>query len=265
MRAQLRRLLESNATTRTITALIVLNAITLGLETSAAVMASAGDLLHAIDQVLLAVFVAELGAKLLAYGFRFWRDPWNIFDFLVVGIALLPASGELSVLRALRILRALRLINRVPSMKGVVEALLKAIPGMGSIVALLGLIFYVASVMATKLWGQDYHDLFGTLGDSAYTLFQIMTLEGWSAEIVRPVMVTSPHAWLFFLPFILVTTFAVLNLFVAIIVNAMQTRHEADHAKEQAKAAERQEDLAANVAALRGEVAELKALLEKRG
>ena len=261
LRARLGGLVERPATQRLITALIVLNAVILGLETSDAVMAAAGGLLLTLDRVLLGIFVAELLAKIVARGLRFWREPWNVFDFVVVGIALLPATGALSVLRALRVLRVLRLISLVPSMRGVVEALLRAIPGMGSILALLGLIFYVAAVMATKLYGAGFPELFGTLGDSAYTLFQIMTLEGWSAEIVRPVMAQHPQAWIFFIVFILATTFAVLNLFLAIIVNAMQAKHDADHQQELAAANQKRQDLAENMAALRAEVAELKTLL----
>jgi voltage-gated sodium channel len=260
-RQRLRRLVDRPVTQRVITALIVLNAITLGLETSDSVMAEAGDWLHLIDHILLGVFVVELSAKMLAKGALFWRDPWNIFDTVVVGIALVPSSGPLSVLRALRVLRVLRLISLVPSMRGVVEALLKALPGMGSIVALLALIFYVGAVMATKLYGAEFPQLFGTLGRSAFSLFQVMTLEGWSGEIVRPVMELHPQAWLFFIPFILTTTFAVLNLFIAIIVNAMQEKYDADHVQELEQANRKRADLAENVAALRGEVAELKALL----
>lgn len=260
-RERLRRIVDLTVTQRVITALIVLNAVTLGLETSDTVVAKAGQWLHLIDRILLGIFVVELATKMLAKGAAFWRDPWNVFDTIVVGIALVPASGPLSVLRALRVLRVLRLISLVPSMRGVVEALLKALPGMGSIVALLAIIFYVGAVMATKLYGAEFPELFGTLGRSAFTLFQVMTLEGWSAEVVRPVMDLHPQAWLFFIPFILTTTFAVLNLFIAIIVNAMQEKYDADHVQELAQANQKRQDLAENVALLRGEVAELKALL----
>ena len=157
---------------------------------------------------------------------RFFRDPWSLFDFIVVAIALIPATGNLSVLRALRILRVLRLITVVPSLRRVVGGLITALPGMGSIVVLLSLLFYVFAVMATKLFGQSFPEWFGTIGASAYSLFQIMTLESWSMGIVRPVMEQYPYAWAFFVPFIIVTTFAVLNLFIGIVVNAMQTEHE---------------------------------------
>ena len=231
-RGKVQAVLESARFQRTITAIIVLNAITLGLETSATAMAAAGGLLVALDKIILAIFVAELVAKLAVYRGRFHQDPWNVFDLIVVGIALIPATGSLSVLRALRILRVLRLVSSVPSMRRVVTALLRAIPGMGSIVALLGLVFYIFAVMATKIFGASFPEWFGTIGESAYTLFQIMTLESWSMGIVRPVMETYPFAWLLFIPFILVTSFTVLNLFIGIIVDAMQSQHETDRQAE---------------------------------
>ena len=254
--------LESAPFQRTIVALIVFNAITLGLETSDAAMQAAGRLLVTVDKAILAVFVAELAAKLYVYRSRFHRDPWNIFDLIVVGVALVPAVGSLSVLRALRILRVLRLVSAVPSMRRVVNGLLAAIPGIGSIVGLLSLVFYVFSVMATKLFGDAFPEWFGTIGASAYSLFQIMTLESWSMGIVRPVMEQYAQAWLFFVPFILVTTFTVLNLFIGIVVEAMQRQHEAGETEErESMAAEGRDDRAAILAelrALRAEIAGMK-------
>ena len=118
--------IESNPVQRFIITLIVINAVTLGLETSQSLMARHGDLLHGIDRLILAVFVLEIGLKLYAQGLGFFRRGWNVFDFLVVGIALVPASGPLAVLRALRVLRVLRLLSMVPRLRFVVEALLKA-------------------------------------------------------------------------------------------------------------------------------------------
>jgi voltage-gated sodium channel len=263
--------LESHRFQRAITAIIVLNAITLGLETSEAAMAAAGGLLVALDRVILAVFVLELATKLIVYRARFHRDPWNIFDLIVVGVALLPATGSLSVLRALRILRVLRLVSAVPSMRRVVTALLRALPGMGSIVALLGLVFYIFAVMATKLFGAGYPEWFGSVGASAYTLFQVMTLESWSMGIVRPLMETHPQAWLLFIPFILVTSFTVLNLFIGIIVDAMQSQHETDRQAEieasvalAEKGKEDRAEILAELRALRGEIVALKVGIEGR-
>ena len=221
--AKLRRVVESRGFNLTITAVIVINAIGLGLETSPRVMAAAGPLLLAIDTAALWVFTVEIGLKVWLYRGRFFRGGWNNFDFVIVAIAWLPAAGPLAVLRALRIMRVLRLMSVVPQMRSVVGALLNALPGMGSIVAVLALIFYVAAVMATKLFGGAFPDWFGTIGASMYSLFQIMTLESWSMGIVRPVMDVYPAAWAFFVPFIVVTSFSVLNLFIALIVNSMQS------------------------------------------
>ena len=219
----LRGIIESTAFQRTLTVLILVNAVTLGLETSDAMMARAGTLLTAADRLIVAVFVLEILAKIVVYGRGFVRDPWNLFDFVVISLSVLPATNAFSVLRAFRVLRVLRLVSAVPSMRQVVQGLLNAIPGMATTAGLLLLSFYVFSVIATQLFGEAFEEWFGSLGASMYTLFQIMTLESWSMGIVRPVMTEFPWAWAFFVPFIIINAFAVLNLFVAIIVNAMST------------------------------------------
>jgi len=220
---KLSSIVESRAFNLLITIVIVINAIVLGLETSPRVMSAAGPVLLAIDAAALWIFTFEIGLKLWLYRSRFLRDGWNVFDFAIVAIAWLPAAGPLAVLRALRILRVLRLMSIVPQMRTVVGALFRALPGMGSILAVLVLVFYVAAVMATKLFGAAFPAWFGSIGASMFSLFQIMTLESWSMGIVRPVMEVHPGAWLFFVPFIVVTTFTVLNLFIALIVNSMQS------------------------------------------
>ena len=221
--ANLEAIVESRAFSIAITSVIVINAIVLGLETSPRVMAVAGPLLLAIDAAALWVFTIEIGLKIWLYRRRFFRGGWNIFDFTIVAIAWLPATGPLSVLRALRIIRVLRVVSLIPQMRAVVGALFKSLPGMGSILAVLMLVFYIAAVMATKLFGETFPDWFGSIAASLFSLFQIMTLESWSMGIVRPVMEQHPGAWAFFVPFIIVTTFTVLNLFIALIVNSMQT------------------------------------------
>jgi voltage-gated sodium channel len=248
---------------RLVVAVIVVNAITLGLETSATAMAVAGPLLVALDRLALLFFCVELAIRIVAYGLAFFRGPWNLFDFAIVAISLAPASEGFQVLRALRILRALRLLSVVPQMRRVVEALLSALPGMGSVVALLILVFYVFAVMATKLFGPSFPDWFGSVGASLYTLFQIMTLESWSMGIVRPVMEKHPQAWLFFVPFILITTFAVLNLFIALIVNAMQQVHESEGLGKTLEVDHAQ--VMAELRAIRAELAELRRTAPTRG
>jgi len=209
----------------TIIGVIVFNAIILGMETSDTLMASWGPMILALDRACLAIFVIEIALKLVAHGTRFFRSGWNLFDFVIVGIALVRAAQGLSVLRALRILRVLRILSVVPSLRRVVEGLMTALPGMGSVFLLMSIIFYIGAVMATKLFSDSFPDWFGTLGDSLYTLFQIMTLESWSMGIVRPVLEVYPYAWAFFVPFIMVTTFAVVNLIVGLVVNSMQDAH----------------------------------------
>ncbi len=204
---------------------ILLNAVLLGMETSDTLMARWGGLIVTLDKICLAIFVVEIAAKLVARGWRFFTSGWSIFDLVIVGISLVPAAQGLSVLRALRILRVLRVISVAPRLRRVVEGFVTALPGMGSVFLLMAIIFYIGSVMATKLFGDSFPDWFGTLGLSAYSLFQIMTLESWSMGIVRPVMEVYPAAWLFFVPFIMVTTFAVVNLLVGLIVNSMQDAH----------------------------------------
>jgi voltage-gated sodium channel len=256
----LRTLIESRRFDAAITALIVLNAITLGLETSPRAMEAAGPLLVIVDRFILGVFVLELAARFLVYRGAFFRDPWRIFDLLVVAFALIPATGNLSVLRALRILRVLRLVSILPSLRRVVTGFIAALPGMGSIMLLMGLVYYVFSVMATKLFGSAFPDWFGSIGHSAYSLFQIMTLESWSMGIVRPVMEVYPLAWLFFIPFIVCTTFTVLNLFIGIIVSAMQAEHEAEATAERTALQQEQELILNEIKALRDEIRELKAV-----
>lgn len=221
-RVRLRQFIEQSRFQKFIIALILVNAVILGLETDSRVMAAVGSILIAIDQVILAVFVIELTLRLLVHRLRFFRDPWSVFDFLVVGIAFVPASSGMEVLRALRVLRVLRLLTMIPSMRRVVGGMLKAIPGLGSVGAILLIVFYVSAVMATNLFGKDFPEWFGSLPATSYTLFQVMTLESWSMGISRPVMEVYPYAWIFFVLFILIATFTMLNLVMGVIVNAIQ-------------------------------------------
>jgi voltage-gated sodium channel len=258
----LRRIIESAAFQRALTALILVNAVTLGLETSDAIMARAGRLLTLADRLIVAVFILEILAKIVVYRRRFVRDPWNVFDFVVISLSILPATNAFSVFRAFRVLRVLRLVSAVPSMRSVVQGLLNAIPGMATTAGLLLLSFYVFSVIATQLFGEAFEEWFGSLGASMYTLFQIMTLDGWSMDVVRPVMTEFPWAWAFFVPFIIINAFAVLNLFVAIIVNAMSTEAFAEST---ATAHADSERILEELTALRRQVDALTRSLESAG
>ena len=264
----LRGIVNDPRTERFIMALIIFNAITLGLETSQSIMAEWGTALHIIDQVILGIFVIELTGRIVLIRGPFFRDGWNVFDFIVIGVSLAPATDAFTVLRALRVLRLLRLVTVVPSLRRVVGGLIGALPGMGSIVLLIGLVYYVCAVMAVNLFGADFPALFGTLGTSLFTLFTIMTLEGWVDGVVKPIMEKFPYAWLFFIPFIIGTTFTVLNLFIGIIVNAMQEEHAKAESAEREAEREIVHDeaapLLAEIKRVRAEIVTLRAEVEKR-
>ena len=210
---------------------IIINAVTLGLETIPQIDPALLGLLHTLDQIILGIFIVEIVLKLIGTGFGFFRSAWNIFDFVIVAIALVPATGPLSILRTLRVFRLLRLVNKVPRLRMIVEAMLQAIPSISWVSLMLLLVYYIFAVIGTSIFGQAFPEWFGDLGASTYTLFQVMTLESWSMGIARPVLEQFPYAYLFFIPFILLATFTMLNLFIAIIVNAMQSLQAAEEAR----------------------------------
>ncbi|MBX3607701.1 MAG: ion transporter [Piscinibacter sp.] len=268
-RGSVRRLIQSRRFQSVILTLIIVNAVALGLQTSRPVMARIGDPILMLDRVIVWIFLIEIALRLYVHRLAFFRDPWSVFDLLVIGTALVPANAQFAVLRALRILRVLRVVTVAPSMRRVVGALLAAIPGLGSIATVLLLIFYVFAVIATHIFGEAFPDWFGHVGRSLYTLFQVMTLESWSMGISRPVMQVFPYAWAFFVPFILIATFTMLNLFIAVIVTATQTYAEAqqketldavDDARDRIEA-----DLHGEMRELRSELAALRAELKQRG
>jgi voltage-gated sodium channel len=263
MLEKLRSILESRRFELVITCLIVLNAVTLGLETAPKIMANWGGWLHMLDQILLTIFVGELIGKIIVYRGEFFKSGWNIFDFVIIAIALVPAAGAFSVLRALRVLRVLRLITVIPSLKRVVGAMITALPGMGSIIILLLLVFYVSAVMATKLFHATEPEAFGDIGRSFYTLFQLMTLDGWSAEIVKPVLKNHPYAMLFFMPFILFSAFVVLNLFIGVVVGAMQDEANDDREETDKAILSVDQEMLQEIRALRQDVEALRTQLGK--
>ena len=256
-------IVESDLVQKIIIGLILLNALTLGLETNSVLMKEYGQQISFLDNCILSIFVIEILIKLGYRKLSFFKDGWNIFDFIIIGIALAPATGSLSVLRTLRIFRAMRLLSVVPSMKRVTQALLSAIPGILSVGSIILLIFYVSAVLATNFFGDDFDTWFGNIGRSMFSLFQIMTLESWSMGIVRPVMELFPWAWTFFVPFILVTSFAVLNLFIGIIVDAMQSQKTEKEKSATEEKLKQEASLQKEMSLLRNEIKELNTRLKK--
>jgi voltage-gated sodium channel len=254
---RLARLIASPAFRNTITMLILINAAILGLLTYE-LPARIVTVLDWADRLIIAVFVVEIVLKVIVQRQNFFRSGWNLFDFLVVGLSLIPDAGAFTVLRALRVLRLFRLFSVVPEMRRVVEALGKAIPGMGAIILVLALIFYVGAVMGSMLFSGTHPEFFADLGASAFTLFQIMTLESWSMGVARPVIAEHPLAWIFFVGFIVLTSFAVLNLFIAVIVDSMQSKHFDAEDQRQQLAHDERIQLLDEVRALRVELSELR-------
>ncbi len=258
-RVRLAHWVESSGVQRFIIAAILVNGAVLGLETSPAAMENFGSLLVLIDKICLAIFVAELLIKFAVYRGLFWRNGWNWFDFLVVAVALAPGAGPWSVLRSLRILRVLRLLTVMPQLRRVVAAFIHAIPGLSGVIILMAVFFYTMAVLATNLFGEAFPQWFGSLGASLFSLFQIMTLESWSMGIVRPVMEVFPWAWIFFVPFIVIATFTILNLFIGIIVSTMQELASTPTLSVPDK------DLKTALLRMEKDLATLRAHLEKRG
>lgn len=227
----LQAFVEHIAFRRVIAALIFFNAIILGALTFQEPGTPGHTFLSRVDFVVLCLFVIEIGLKFIAWRMAFFKRGWYVFDLLVIGVSLVPASSSIAVMRALRVLRILRLLHIVPMMRRITEALFRAIPGMGAILAVCALLVYVAAVIATDMFGRtdnpDVEVLFGDLHSSALSLFQVMTMDGWRNEVVQKVMDDGhPYAWIFFLVFIFVGSFAVLNLFIALFVDALQTEHD---------------------------------------
>lgn len=221
-RAAVGRVVDHPVSQRLVVLVLLLNAVTLGLETSEQVKAVYGPAIDQINDIIPWIFVLEVGSRFFARGKRFFRETWNIFDAIIIGVSFLPSGSAFSAVRALRILRVLHVISLVPRMRHVVAAMVRSLPQIGSIVALLIIVIYIGSVIFTHLYGKDYPELFGSIGYSMLTLFQLMTLEGWAAEVVRPVMETHPYSVFLFIPFMLMTAFAILNLFTAVLVDSMQ-------------------------------------------
>jgi len=244
--------------------LIILNGITMGLETSKELSSNYGGFFDLFNFFVITIFTIEVILRIYVHKVSFFKDSWSIFDFIVVGISLVPSSAGFEIFRVLRVLRLFRLMTVVPQMRKIIVALVSVVPGIASIAILLTLFFYIFAIIATQLYGEDFPQWFGTLGESFYSLFQIMTLESWSMGIVRPVMEVYPLAWVFFVPFIFISTFIIVNLIIAIVVDAMNVLHteEEEHVIEEIQNSD--ESISIELNSLKVEIQELKILLQNR-
>lgn len=262
-RARAGSFIYSNRVQFFIIGVILLNAVVLGMETSPGLTAQYGEILHLLDRACLSIFIVEILLKLYADRLKFFKSSWNVFDFIIVGIALVPGAETFAVLRALRALRVLRLISVIPALRRVVTGLVKAVPGLLSVGAVLIIIFYVSAIIATMLFGAEFPEEFGDLGRSLFTLFQIMTLDNWSV-INRIIWDEISWAPLFFVPFILISSLTVLNLFVAVVVDAMQhTQHDDESAEPVSPASESPLPAAASTGETQQILAELQLLRQE--
>ena len=233
IRNKLAKFLETDRFQKFIVYLIILNSILIGLETSPRYMEQFGHIIDQVDLIILGIFIIEIALKVYAFRLNFFKSAWNIFDASVILISILPAAGSFAVFRALRILRTLRLLKNIPKLRIIIESLLLAVPSIGWITVLLLIIFYIFAVIGTNIFGPDYPEYFGNLGESFYTLFQIMTLESWSSAIARPITDGAPFSALYFVSFILIATYTTLNIFIAIVVNTMNELHHRDLQEEE--------------------------------
>ncbi len=260
----IQKLVESNKFQNFIMGLILLNGITMGIETSKSMALEYGSFFTLFNTFVVTVFTIEIILRIYVYKASFFKDPWSIFDFVIVAISLVPASAGFAIFRVLRVLRLFRLITVVPQMKKIVMALLNVIPGIGSIAALLTLFFYIFAIMSTQIFGEKFPEWFGTLGESFYTLFQVMTLESWSMGIVRPIMEVYPLAWVFFVPFIFLSTFIIVNLIIAIVVDAMNEMNTSEEESIVHEIQSGDDAMQQEILNLRNDIQELKVLLQAK-
>lgn len=245
---------------RFITIVILFAGALVGLETYPSIVAKHGTVLHLLDQTVLWIFVLEVVVKMGAEGSKPWRyfkDPWNIFDFTIVAAAFMPLDAQfVTVLRLVRVLRVLKLVRALPKLQILVSALLKSIPSMGYVSLLLLLLFYLFAVTATFLFSGNDPIHFENLQRSMLSLFRVVTLEDWTDVMYIQMfgcdqygyggqehLCTDPEAYpifspVFFCVFVLLGTMIVLNLFVGVIMNGMdeaqkeqEAARELDHAR----------------------------------
>ncbi len=197
--------------------------VIVGLETSETLVERYGELFELVDLVVQTVFVGEIVIRLLAHwpGIgRFFRDGWNVFDLAVVAASLLPQAGAFAMVA--RLMRVTRLISVFPELRLIVSTMLRSIPSMGHILMMLGLLLYVYGILGFYLFREQDPERWGTLGAALLTLFQMLTLEGW-VEVQTAVLGEFPFAWVYFASFVFVAVFVVVNLFIAVVLNNLES------------------------------------------
>lgn len=204
---------------------ILLSAIILGLQTSPSLQVSYGNWFELAQQLVLAIFIIEAGLKITAVAPNFkqyFSNGWNLFDFSIILLALIPATGELAMIaRLARLLRILRLISALPELRLIVSTLIRSIPSMGHVIMLMSIIFYIYGITGYHLFHNHDPLHWGSLGISLLTLFRVVTLEDWT-DVMYIAMELSEWAWIYFVSFVVMGTFVVINLFIAVVLNNLQ-------------------------------------------
>ncbi|MBM3492763.1 MAG: ion transporter [Armatimonadetes bacterium] len=263
MSCRCRRLADSRWFQHAVLVVIVANAVLIGIETDRALTARNAALFGVLNAVVQAIFVLEIAIRLAAHAPRLWpffRDGWNVFDFAIVAVSLMPMAGPfVSVARLARLLRALRVVSAIPELRLIVGTMLRSIPSLGNVVVLLGLIIYVYAVLGVHLFGLSDPQRWGALPVAALTLFQILTLEGW-VELQSHAMRTAPNAWIYFVSFVVLASFVVVNLFIAIVINNL----EAAKAEERAETRADAEAIFERLGEVRAMLAEIEAGLKRQ-
>lgn len=231
MRPFARRVVDARWFEPWMIALILFNGVLIGLETSHEITQAYGRWLELGNDLILGIFVIEAALKITAVAPNFRRyfgDGWNLFDFSVIVLSLLPATGQFAlVARLIRVLRVLRLVSAMPQLRLIVATLVRSIPSMGHVLMLLGIVFYIYAITGFHLFHNHDAEHWGTLGAALLTLFQIVTLEGW-VDVMEQALESRPWSWVYFVSFVLIGTFVVLNLFIAVVVNNLEASKAAE-------------------------------------
>lgn len=276
---KLKKFIESRAFETFILVVIILNAILIGLQTIPAINNAAGFILEILDYIFLGIFIIEMILKLIAYRLSYFKDGWNWFDMLIILVSVFSNLSFLSsfrvfrifrVFRSLKAMRSMRMVSSLRHLRVIVVAIGRSIPSIAWTGMLLILIYYIFSIIGVTLFGEAFPDWFGDIGKSMYTLFQVMTLESWSMGISRPVMEVFPLAWIYFVPFVLISSFIVMNVVVGIVVNAIsevaeETKKFIPVKKTEEKPEENsdKQNIAKELSALKEHISALEELLEK--
>ena len=265
LKGKLKQFIEHDYTNNFILAVIIYNAIVLGLMTYPSICNYIGSFLQVSCFICVIIFTIEMFIKLYVYGIKFFKDGWNNFDFILVAISWIPTGGVFSSFRAFRVLRALRalrLVTRLQKLRLIVQAIIDAIPNVFWACLLLMLIFYIFAIMGTTLYAENYPQYFGTIGKTMATLFQMVTLDDWAAGIARPITADNPFGWIYFITFILISSFIVMNVIVGVIVNAIGEISEKSKLMKERKNIKSKSDLERELNKLRRQIAKVELLIQ---